>query len=125
MLEKLWYMSFRCVDDIKDTVREAGHKAVRSAISLTLRLVDPQRSRSEECEEILGIVLPFLLEKGIQDPCKDVQVLSVRAIVRIVRFAKDAVQPYLTQVITVLLESLSSLEPQVCVLKNFKFGLFS
>lgn len=43
-LEEVWVMALRAMDDIKESVRTAAAKLVRTLRGLTLRLCDPAHS---------------------------------------------------------------------------------
>ena len=40
-MELVWLMTLRAMDDIKESVRQAGLALMRTVKSLTLRLIDP------------------------------------------------------------------------------------
>jgi proteasome component ECM29 len=69
-LERAWTVSLRIIDDIKETVREAGKTLCRTVRSLTVRLCDAHHSSPTEMSRTISIVLPLLLQTGLLSPVK-------------------------------------------------------
>ena len=74
----LWRASLRAIDDIKDSVREAGLLVLKALGRLTLRLCDPalQHTTAAEGRAIVAQMMAFLLSEGVTHPVKDAQVPS-------------------------------------------------
>ena len=62
---------------------------------------------------MLQLVVPFLLHTGIASPAEDVKAFSMRALHDIYKSAGKILAPHVSDLVTVLLENMSSLEPQV------------
>lgn len=76
------------IDDIKESVRQAGFALARALRSATLRLVDKRHGASGgDAKEAVAAVLPFLLEKGLVSPVKEVQALAIDVIAKLVQAA--------------------------------------
>ncbi|EGG17121.1 dynamin B [Cavenderia fasciculata] len=111
-IEELFYMNFRTLDDIKETVRKAAETSVRSLGSVTARFVDPGSTVSRaKAQHILGVVIPLLLTKGITNDSAEVKQFSLQLLLKISNSAKDQLSKYVPDMVQALLESLSSLEP--------------
>jgi len=76
-LEQMFYMTFRVMDDIKETVRQAGLKCARSLAAIAVRLCDVSHTPTEQASKAASIVLPFLLKKGITNDSEDVRYVSL------------------------------------------------
>lgn len=107
----LWTGAFRTMDDVKESVRQAGLTLVRSVRGLTLRLADKELTPASEGKEAIGAALPLLLQMGLPSRVPEVQALSVDTLSRIIKAAgPELVKPHLNVVVPALLESLSGLE---------------
>ena len=107
----LWTGAFRTMDDVKESVRQAGLTLVRCVRGLTLRLADRELTPASEGKEAIGAALPLLLQMGLPSRVPEVQALSVDTLSRIIKSAgPELVKPHLSIVVPALLESLSGLE---------------
>jgi hypothetical protein len=66
LLEEMWVMVLRASDDIKDSVRAAAGGALRTLRSVTLRLADPAATSPADAAAAIALMLPFLLQTGVQ-----------------------------------------------------------
>lgn len=108
---KVWSMTLRCMDDIKETVRRQAFSLVRSVRGLTLRLVDPLHSPAEDCQQALGQLMPLLLEQGLGSSVVEIQAIALDTVSKACKAAApDALRPQLVPVVQAMLEALSSLE---------------
>jgi len=112
-LVEVYRMSLRAIDDVKETVRKAGQTLNRAVSGLCAKLADPSQSDAASSEKVLGLVLPLLLEEGIGQAAAEVRVASVQQLVKITKHAGAKLAPHIPEMASVLLESLSSLEPQM------------
>ncbi|EAL63429.1 hypothetical protein DDB_G0288007 [Dictyostelium discoideum AX4] len=110
-LEEIFFMSFRTLDDIKESVRKAAEVSMKSIGNVSARLCDPAYTSPSKAKEVLKLILPFILNKGISNDSNEVKQFSIKQLVRISKSSKQLLTPYIPDMITVLLESLSSLEP--------------
>eukprot|EP01132_Coremiostelium_polycephalum_P004172 gene4172-5222_t len=110
-LEELFYMNFRTLDDIKESVRKAAEASIKSLGSVSARMSDPNYTTNTKAEDILKIVLPFLLHKGITNESKEVKIFTIQQLQKIATNSRQLIKPYVPEMVTILLESLSTLEP--------------
>ncbi|KAL0086564.1 proteasome stabiliser-domain-containing protein [Phycomyces blakesleeanus] len=111
-LEPLWRMSFRALDDIKGSVRQAATQTCKSLTRLTVHYCDPNVVSVSDGAKVVEIVMPFLLEKGIVSDAEDVQKFSLDAVLKLCKTGAALLKGYIPEIIDTLLQSLSSLEPQ-------------
>ncbi|XP_038694487.1 proteasome adapter and scaffold protein ECM29 isoform X1 [Tripterygium wilfordii] len=111
-LKKLWIAAFRAMDDIKETVRNAGDKLCRSVTSLTIRLCDVTLTETSDASQAMSIVLPFLLAEGILSKVDSVRKASIGVVMKLAKGAGIALRPHLPDLVCCMLECLSSLEDQ-------------
>ncbi|KAI7869867.1 proteasome stabiliser-domain-containing protein [Spinellus fusiger] len=111
-LEPLWKMSFRALDDIKGSVRQAATQTCKALTRLTLHYCDPSVVSSSDGIKVIDIVMPFLLQKGIVSDAEDVQKFSLNAVLKLCKTGAVLLKAYIPDIIDTLLQSLSSLEPQ-------------
>ncbi|KAF3545684.1 hypothetical protein DY000_02010565 [Brassica cretica] len=111
-LKRLWIAAFRAMDDIKETVRNAGDKLCRSVTSLTIRICDITLTEISDSRQAMDIVLPFLLSEGIMSKVSSVRKASIAVVMKLAKGAGVALRPHLSDLVCCMLESLSSLEDQ-------------
>ena len=110
-LERVWTVSLRVIDDIKETVREAGKTLCRTVRGLTVRLCDAHHSSPAETSQTISIVLPLLLQTGLLSPVKEIQALSLDVLMKVAKQAGSAeLRPHIPEMVKCLLEALSSME---------------
>ncbi|CAH2033513.1 unnamed protein product [Thlaspi arvense] len=117
-LKRLWIAAFRAMDDIKETVRNAGDKLCRAVTSLTIRICDVTLTELSDARQAMDIVLPLLLSEGIMSKVSSVRKASIGVVMKLAKFdskhegAGVALRPHLSDLVCCMLESLSSLEDQ-------------
>lgn len=82
-LKRIWIAAFRAMDDIKETVRNAGDSLCRSISSLTVRLCDTSLTAASDTCRTIDIVLPFLLVDGIVSKVSSIQKASVAIVMKL------------------------------------------
>ncbi|ETO25863.1 hypothetical protein RFI_11274, partial [Reticulomyxa filosa] len=92
-------------------VKRSGGQMASKMINLTERLVDPSQSPVKHVETALAILVPILLEKGIEVKAKIVQALGIYILVKICQRSGRYLRPHLEGLMKILLQGLSSLEP--------------
>ncbi|XP_050238689.1 uncharacterized protein LOC126688135 isoform X2 [Mercurialis annua] len=111
-LKKLWTAAFRAMDDIKETVRNAGDRLCRAVSSLTIRLCDVSLTEISDARKAMEIALPFLLAEGILSKVDSIRKASIGVVMKLAKGAGIALRPHLSDLVCCMLESLSSLEDQ-------------
>ncbi|KAK6164025.1 hypothetical protein DH2020_000889 [Rehmannia glutinosa] len=111
-LKRIWIAAFRAMDDIKETVRNAGDRLCRATASLTGRLCDVSLTPVPEARQTMAIVLPLLLTDGIMSKVENIRKASIGMVMKLAKGAGIAIRPYLSDLVCCMLESLSSLEDQ-------------
>ncbi|KAL9248317.1 hypothetical protein vseg_021654 [Gypsophila vaccaria] len=109
-LKKIWICAFRAMDDIKETVRTSGDKLCRAISSLTIRLCDVSLTDKAHTSQTMEVVLPLLLSEGIMSKVDSVRKASIGVVMKLAKGAGVAIRPHLADLVTCMLESLSSLE---------------
>ncbi|KAJ3148226.1 hypothetical protein HDU89_004822 [Geranomyces variabilis] len=113
-LERMWVMTFRALDDIKESVRISALKAAKTLTTKTTRFCDPVANPDiKQGARIVAIILPFFLTKGLGSSAEDVRNLSLGTLLKISKKAGILLKPHLTELVGTLLECLSTMEPQV------------
>lgn len=111
-LRKIWTTTFRAMDDIKETVRTAGDSLCRAVSSLTIRLCDISLTSTSDANETMNIVLPYLLSEGILSKVPSVQKAAISLVMKLAKGAGPALRPHMPELVSCMLECLSSLEDQ-------------
>lgn len=92
---------------------------MRTLSSLTTRLCDPTQTSASKGKEVLGIALPFLLQKGLVNEADEVKTFSLTQILKIAKVAGSLLTPHVPELVGVLLEGLTSLEPAALSYMSF------
>ncbi|KAJ2394434.1 proteasome component M29 [Coemansia sp. RSA 2603] len=125
-LERIWQMSFRALDDIKATVREAGLKACQSLANSTVAWCTPRTPPSprhdEQAQSIMEIVMPYLVNKGIPSDSEDVCKFSLGLTLKLCRTSGRYLSRCVPATTERMLESLSNMEPQAANYLSFHTG---
>ncbi|ODQ63342.1 hypothetical protein NADFUDRAFT_84483, partial [Nadsonia fulvescens var. elongata DSM 6958] len=129
-LECIWRMSFRVMDDIKDSVRTVGVQLTRGLAVSLIRHIDISSGASEKkAELILSNVVPFLLgNQGLQSEVSEVQQFALATVLKLCQKAGRVLKPFIPEFIEELLGLLSTMEPQTMnylALNADKYGLSS
>ncbi|ORX45553.1 ARM repeat-containing protein, partial [Anaeromyces robustus] len=111
-LEDLWNMTFRVLDDVKESVRIAAFSACKVLTKITVSNCDPSVVSPENGQKTMNIILPFLLKKGLPSPAEEVRLFALNTVFKLCKTSGVLLKPHITEIISILLESLSSLEPQ-------------
>lgn len=111
-LKELWFCCFRVIDDIKESVRKAAMSMFRTLSSLSVRLCDPVYTNPDQGKEAIAIIMPFLLTDGLHSPVKEVLGLTIDQIQKICKVAGPLLKPHVPEIVHVLVDSLTQLEPQ-------------
>lgn len=127
-LEEIWQMSFRSVDDIKDSVRTAGMALTRSLATSLIRYVDVDNGASpQRAGEILTHLIPFLMgHQGLQSDAQDIQSFALDTLIKLSKKGGTALRPFIPSLVEELLLLMSTLEPQAInyiALNADKYGL--
>jgi proteasome component ECM29 len=88
-LPSLWELSLRARDDVKETVRKAADVACKALHKVTVRACESPTFGAK----VIGEVLPFMLNKGMQNPSSDVRKISLLAILKMSENAVSPVYP--------------------------------
>lgn len=127
-LEHIWKMSFRVLDDVKDSVRTAGLQLTRGLTTSLVRQVEVESGNSEKvAEKILSDLIPFLMgTSGLQSDSEDVQKFALNTLLKLCKKGGKALRAYIPDLVTEMLDLLSTLEPQAMnylALNADKYGL--
>ncbi|KAK6205621.1 proteasome stabiliser-domain-containing protein [Scheffersomyces amazonensis] len=131
-LEEIWNMSFRVMDDIKESVRKEGIKLTKSLATILVRIIDPKNKSSDsphESIDILENLIPFLLgNKGLLSDSEDVRNFALDTILKICKTGGKSIKIYVPKLIENFINLMSTLEPEVInylVLNADKYNLKS
>ena len=109
----LWVAVLRCVDDVKETVREDATVTLKVLGRLSLRLCDPGAGgRADEGAAAIATVLPFLLYQGIASPSKEVAGPCMTYLVSLARVGGRLLRPHLAPLVAAGLQGLSAVEDE-------------
>ncbi|KAJ1773715.1 proteasome component M29 [Coemansia sp. RSA 1843] len=125
-LERIWQMSFRTLDDIKGSVREAGLKMCQSLANATVAWCTPHEdakpSQEKQAQAVLKIVVPYLVDTGAVSDAEDVRNFSIGLLLKLCKSSGRYLSPSVPIIVERLLESLSNMESQSANYLSFHTG---
>ncbi|VDO32504.1 unnamed protein product, partial [Onchocerca flexuosa] len=105
---QLFEILYRVQDDVKESVRIAAGRALSSLIKITVRKCSSVNGA--KATQLLGMVLPIIIEKGVGSSIKSNKMLSLNIIMDIVKEAGLTLQEHINIIVPCLLDSLSEEE---------------
>lgn len=84
-MKKIWSAAFRAMDDIKETVRNAGDRLCRAVSSLTIRLCDVSLTEISNARKAMEISLPLLLMEGILSKVDSIRKASIGVVMKLAK----------------------------------------
>ncbi|KAJ1899994.1 proteasome component M29, partial [Coemansia sp. IMI 209127] len=125
-LERIWQMSFRTLDDIKGSVREAGLKMCQSLANATVAWCTPhdeaKPSQEKQAQAVLKIVVPYLVDTGAVSDAEDVRNFSIGLLLKLSKSSGRYLSASVPIIVERLLESLSNMESQAANYMSFHAG---
>lgn len=111
----IWTMAFRAMDDIKESVREAGTKLTRVLSKILARTIDVSKGvKPEKSKRVLENILPFLLgTKGLNSDAEEVRNFALKTLIDLVKNSGNSIRPFSVQLVYEFTLLFSSIEPQV------------
>lgn len=110
-MDKIWNMSFRVMDDIKDSVRKEGNKLTKSLATTTLRAIETDLTKSDA---ILSDLIPFLMgNRGLLSDSEEVKDFSLKTILKLCDMKSKSLQKFVPSLVESFIGLMSSLEPDV------------
>jgi proteasome component ECM29 len=110
-LNEIWANTFRCLDDINEKVRQAAVILAGTLGNLSVRLSDPKYTDRKDATAAMNVVIPVLLEEGINSRQKEIQSISIRCLLNIIKIGGQGLKPHVPEVLGTVLESMSTMEP--------------
>ena len=113
-LARIWELTFKVCDDIKESVRDAAMSLARVLTGVLTRGLEAGES-SSSAEKMLKQVLPFLLSpSGLESGAPEVQDFSRKTLLKIIKSSnRKTLGPFVPDLVGRLLTLLSSIEPEM------------
>lgn len=118
-LEDLWSFGTRLIDDMQPSVILAALRLMKVLLDHISRACNPEESEKATVNNTIGIVLPLILEKGLSVSTAEVRGFCLGALMKIIQATKSALEEWLDPIISVLVESMSALEPRTLQYMQF------
>ncbi|CDK27816.1 unnamed protein product [Kuraishia capsulata CBS 1993] len=116
-LERIWSMSFRAMDDIKESVRKEGQALARSLASTMVNFMASQKNNTDSEEKIhnaLSKLIPLLLgPNGVQSEAEEVRNFGLKTLVTICSKFSSSLKPFIPKLAGEMITLMSTVEPQV------------
>lgn len=112
--EELWSVTFRCMDDIKESVRAAGTRLAGALSKNFLRYISSNEANLDKAKKVLDILLPFLLgPKGLNSDAEEVRFFSVKILLELIeKSGSPYIEEHIPKLVYELTILLSAIEPQ-------------
>lgn len=130
-LEEVWNMSFRAMDDIKESVRKEGLTLSRTLARILIRSADLNTGKvsASKAAEVLDHLIPlFMGSKGLLSDVEDVRSFALETILKLCDIGGSAIKQHVPALLSNFIELMSTLEPEVInylVLNADKYNLDS
>ncbi len=129
-LTKIWEVTFKVCDDIKESVRTAAMALARALTGILTRGLEAGEASARSSDKMLQQVLPFLLSPaGLESGAPDVQDFARKTLLKIIKSSNgQTLRPFVPDLVARLLALLSSIEPEMINylhLNADKYGLTS
>lgn len=112
-LIEIWNMSFRVMDDVKESVRQEGTTLTRRLVSKLVRYAG-ENSSKEASEKVFEQLIPFLLgPRALLSDAEEVRSFSLQTILSICKESNSTIKPFIPGLVNELVLLMSSLEPQI------------
>ncbi|CAF9933379.1 MAG: proteasome component M29 [Alectoria fallacina] len=114
-LTKIWELTFKVCDDIKESVRGAAMSLARVLTGVLTRGLEAGESSASSAEKMLKQVLPFLLSpSGLESGAPEVQDFARKTLLKIIKSSNGkTLRPFIPDLVGRLLALLSSIEPEM------------
>lgn len=130
-LEQIWKMTFRAMDDIKESVRKEGASLAKALARALMRAADEKNGTmsAEKAAAIMNDLIPFLLgSDGLLSDAEDVRDFALETLLNLCKLGGKTVIKHVPNLLATFIELMSTLEPEILnylVLNADKFNLNS
>ena len=109
-MAELWANEFRLLDDVNGDTRKAAVTLAHTLSQLSIRLCDPKYTSKTDAAACLDVLLPILLKDGITSRAKEIQSVSIRTLLALIKHGGVNLRPHLADLLGTLLEAMSTME---------------
>jgi proteasome component ECM29 len=102
---------FRVMDDYKESSQKAAVSCSRRISTFLIKSSNPIYTDAKYCEVTIHKAIPFLLQTGLLSSVEIVRNFSLKSIFEMVKVSKALIKEEISDIISVLLEQMSILEP--------------
>ncbi|WLF80100.1 proteasome component M29 [Lodderomyces elongisporus] len=116
-LKSIWNMTFRVMDDIKDSVRKEGEKLAKTLVATLTRELGKKKKKSNSDDEngnLLGELIEFLLgNKGLGSESAEIKEFSISTLLKLCKSKSKMLKPYVGELVENFILQFSTMEPEV------------
>ena len=109
-MAELWANELRLLDDVNGDTRKAAVTLAHTLSQLSIRLSDPKYTSKADAAASLDVLLPILLKDGITSRAKEIQSVSIRTLLALIKHGGVNLRPHLADLLGTLLEAMSTME---------------
>ena len=106
----LWSQLYKLLDDVNGETRKAAVTLSHTLSQLSIRLCDPKYTSKADSASCLDVLLPLLLKEGITSRAKEIQSVSIRTLLALIKHGGVNLRPHLAELLGTLLEAMSTME---------------
>ena len=108
IMEPLLQGLYRCMDDIKETVRIAALSALRRLRVITRRMMDPHVASLPKATAAIRLIFPLIVKYGLKSGAEDVRKFALNQILELSRSGAEALQEQAIDLILVLIDAVAA-----------------
>lgn len=120
-LNELFCSGLRVLDDVRDSTRLSALSFMKVLCNHMERACNPVESCELTVDTAIKAIIPLILEKGLIHTSPEARGLCLGLLSKIIRVSKtiSAIRKWLPNIISILIESMSALEPQTLQYMQF------
>lgn len=114
-LEDVWNMSFRAMDDIKESVRKEGQTAARTLARILIRTADASTGNASvsKASQVMENLIPFFLSnKGILSDAEEIRNFALETLLKLCEIGGKSIRQHVPTLLSTFVSLMSTLEPE-------------
>ena len=118
-LKDLWMKGMKVIDDVRPSIRMASLNFMKALSDSIIRSCNPEETALMTVDQTIDFIIPLILKEGLVAPSAEARGFSLGILLKIVQTAKSHLYKWLSELISVLVESMSALEPRTLQYMQF------
>lgn len=117
----LWNAGMAVLDDVRESTRIAAIGFMKVLSDHVTRACNKDESGSSitVVDDAIAFVMPLLLDRGLCAPSQEARGFTLGVLVKLIKSSRSALKEWLVRLVSVLVESMSALEPKTLQYMQF------